>query len=661
MPFKHILFNIFTSGKFSKHRNTADIEYIIRCVVLNVAFIMGGGVLCVYGISLLGQDRVRGLLDLTFTALCIITFFLLRTSLPLFVSGIIPLAPFAGYLFYLVLGGGLQGYTGLWIYTYPLMSIFILGIEAGAALTALLFIGIGIAVFTPGLAGYAYSREIAVRICTIYFMITMFTVAYELVRRFKERQTALLTQALQTERDEIAAMKDNLKAGIFLMNRDNIIQGAYSKALEKVLSVVNIQGRNFLDLLSASVKTKEAETIKDYFDMVINRSFDDAMLEDINPLRELVYKSVETGEERILRCAFAPVNRTAAEVFILGTIEDITAGQELQRRLEEEEGKRQEEMRSLFEIVHVEPKIFNEFIEDSEYEFDRINMLLKDSGRSSNEVMKGIFQSVHAVKSNAIILGLTSYSKKLHALEDQINVLRDLEEISFEEWLHITVELERIMHEKDKYRETIDRILASRSPDEGKRRVQILTETLAKICDRAARDLNKSARFVTGNVDEAVIETGYRRIIKEILTQLVRNAVVHGIEPPEERIAAGKNAQGIIQFSADIDNGAVHIYLKDDGRGLDFEKIRELALERNLLKKEQAEDKKQLLRALFAPGFSTAGEVDMHGGRGVGLSLVRDRLKEVKGGVKVNTEQGRGTTFNISIPLEADTATTKVS
>ncbi|MDR2433332.1 MAG: hypothetical protein LBD47_02030 [Treponema sp.] len=659
---KDVFFQVLTSGKFAGRRGTPDTEDIVRYVVFNAALIAGGLLLVSFGIMVIMEGHaVRGLLDIGLGLVCFCTMLLLRTNIPMFISGILPLGPFGVLCAMLMYGGDIQGFAGLWVFAYPLITILVLGMKVGAALSLLLLAGIAAVIFFPGLGGFAYTADMAFRIGAIYALIFLLTVVFEQIRQTKDRWVRHLTQALQTERDEITAMKDNLKVGLFLMNRDFIIQPAYSKALEEVLSASDLQGKDFVHLLSASIKAKEMETLKDYFEMIFNRSFDQAMLDDINPLRELSYISIESGETRILDCGFAPVTRAEGEVYILGTLQDITAEKELQNQLDEEENKRQEEMRSLFEIVQVEPTVFNDFIEDSEYEFERVNEILKDKTLTSNQVMVEIYQSVHAIKSNALILGLDGYGKKLHTLEDKIKNLRDQPTVSFEDVLHITVELEHIMREKDKFREAIDKILAFRGSGGGRQSGQVLIDTLTKAGGKAAKDLNKQVRFVPREIDAAALESGFRRIIKEVLTQLVRNAVVHGIEDPDERTAAGKEAEGLIHLSITIDDDKVHARLKDDGRGLDFDKIKKRALEMHLIKPEEADNKNQLLRALFMPGFSTADSVSVHAGRGVGLSLVQDRLREVKGSLKVNTEKGRGTTFHIFIPLEANATVNKAS
>lgn len=466
-----------------------------------------------------------------------------------------------------------------------------------------------------------------------------------------------LRQATDAVNDEITAMKDNLKIGIFFMDKDLIIQPQYSKPLETLLEERDLNGRDFSELLSASIASKERETLKDYFAMIINRSFDLQLLEDINPIYELKYTNARTMNEKTLSCKFVAVDRGGGQIFILGIIEDITAAKELKKQLTDEENKRDEEMRSLFEIIQIDPRIFNDFLEDTEYEFSRINDILKNKELSSHFAIMDIYQSIHAIKSNAVILGLTSFSNKLQNMESEIKKIRERENISFEDILHMTIEIEQIMREKDKMRENLDRIRAFRISEIQNPEEYVLIQSLIRAADKAARDLGKQVQFVAETVDPQALENAPRRVVKEVLTQLVRNAVYHGIEEPRVRLAAGKDVVGTIRFSIHMEQDKIHLRLTDDGRGLDFDHIREKAREMNLLKDpEELRDKKHLVQTIFIPGFSTAEDAGIHAGRGVGLSLVRERLHEINAAIKLNTEEGKGTVFNIFIPVEAHEA-----
>jgi two-component system chemotaxis sensor kinase CheA len=470
---------------------------------------------------------------------------------------------------------------------------------------------------------------------------------------------------LHAELERASTMRDNLKYGLFLMDGNCIIQSAYSKALENILSVPDLQGKEFVQLLASSLKDSEQRGLKDYFNMVYNRLHDRKMLEEINPINEFIYTCNETREVKNLRSSFTIAERGKGLIYIMGTLEDITAESELEKQLHEAESKRENEMRALFQVIQLDPRVFSDFIEDLEYEFEKINDTLKDESLSSKEAMIEIYQSVHAIKSNALILNLEEFSNVLHEMEDKIKVIRDQDEVPFQDVLHVTMEIEKIMKEKDKLKTTLDKINAFRSSGTSEKWSQdryVLVETLSKACSKAAYNMNKKAKFVVKELDESVLEYGPRRVIKEVLTQLVRNAVSHGIEDPEERLAMGKEEEGTVQLSIKYSNNKIDIKLADNGRGIDFEKIREKAESLNLLQEgDDINDKNQLLKVIFLPDFSTAKTTDLNAGRGVGLSLVKERVRDLRGVIKLQSDLGKGTVFHISIPLEMPAATKVVS
>jgi two-component system chemotaxis sensor kinase CheA len=142
--------------------------------------------------------------------------------------------------------------------------------------------------------------------------------------------------------------------------------------------------------------------------------------------------------------------------------------------------------------------------------------------------------------------------------------------------------------------------------------------------------------------------------MKEILMQFIRNSAVHGIEAPEVRKAKKKNETGVIKLSIKMteDHQNIHIKLSDDGGGLNYKKIAEKALAGKLIKKEDAKNQDVLMKIIFAPGFSTAETEGVHGGRGIGLNLVRDRIKEVGGTIKLRSETDKGILFFVSVPAQ---------
>jgi two-component system chemotaxis sensor kinase CheA len=385
--------------------------------------------------------------------------------------------------------------------------------------------------------------------------------------------------------------------------------------------------------------------------MIFNHSFEQDMLDDINPLGEFHFINNMTGEKKVFNCNFSVIEQACEETFILAALYDVTARVELQQRLIEEENRRQEEMKNVFELIQVQPRVFNDFYDDTEYEFKRINETLKNDEMSAHTALVEIYQSVHAIKSNAVILGLNTFSDKVHKLESEIKRLRESEAVPFVDMLNLAIELEKLSREKDGFRTTIEKINSYKFSNNRSQGQYVLIESLTKTINKVSGDLGKNINFIIDEIDDEAIEKGHRRIIKETLMQLVRNSAAHGIESPPDRAACGKDETGIIRLSVKLTGENIHVKLEDDGRGFDYRKIAEKALQLNMIKPQDTNDKNALLRVIFSPGFSTAETEGIHAGRGIGLSLVQDRVRSVKGSIKVQSKPGKGTIFNIFLPI----------
>jgi len=173
---------------------------------------------------------------------------------------------------------------------------------------------------------------------------------------------------------------------------------------------------------------------------------------------------------------------------------------------------------------------------------------------------------------------------------------------------------------------------------------------------RLARDLASSGgKQITVEMEGSEIELdrGMIEAIKDPLTHILRNAIDHGIETPEQRARAAKPAVGRLRFCAFHREGRVHVEISDDGAGINPARVRQCALERGLITAEQAAGmgEQQLANLVFAPGFSTAEKVTNVSGRGVGLDVVKINIEKIGGIVDLQSVTGQGTTVHIRIPL----------
>lgn len=173
--------------------------------------------------------------------------------------------------------------------------------------------------------------------------------------------------------------------------------------------------------------------------------------------------------------------------------------------------------------------------------------------------------------------------------------------------------------------------------------------------DRVVRDLGRATGKqveVVVKGEEVEVDRSVLEGLKDPLIHLVRNAVDHGVEPPDEREVSGKDPLARISVSAELRGGQVEVVVADDGRGFDLDRIREKVRNRGLA---EPQDERELVRMIFLPGFSTAPIVTDVSGRGVGLDVVENRIQSLHGAVDVSFIKGSGTRFTMTVPLTLTT------
>ncbi|MFS0773515.1 chemotaxis protein CheA [Sphingomonas sp. 1P08PE] len=147
-------------------------------------------------------------------------------------------------------------------------------------------------------------------------------------------------------------------------------------------------------------------------------------------------------------------------------------------------------------------------------------------------------------------------------------------------------------------------------------------------------------------VDKTVVER-----IGEPLTHMIRNAVDHGLEMPDERVALGKPAEGVVRLAAEHRSGRIVISVADDGKGIDLPRVRAKAVERGIIAPDANLSDEEIENLIFAPGFSTAATVSNISGRGVGMDVVRRNVQALGGRIGISSKFGRGSTFTLTLPL----------
>ncbi|MEM9838441.1 MAG: chemotaxis protein CheA [Pseudomonadota bacterium] len=173
---------------------------------------------------------------------------------------------------------------------------------------------------------------------------------------------------------------------------------------------------------------------------------------------------------------------------------------------------------------------------------------------------------------------------------------------------------------------------------------------MGQIARSTANSCEKKVRLITDGehteVDKTVIER-----LAEPLTHMIRNAVDHGIESPEDRVKAGKDEVGSIRLSADHQSGRVVMTVEDDGGGVNREAVLRKAIEKGIVAEDAQLSDSEIDQLLFAPGFSTAASISQVSGRGVGMDVVKREITSLGGRINISSRPGKGTVFTISLPL----------
>jgi two-component system chemotaxis sensor kinase CheA len=177
-------------------------------------------------------------------------------------------------------------------------------------------------------------------------------------------------------------------------------------------------------------------------------------------------------------------------------------------------------------------------------------------------------------------------------------------------------------------------------------------DKLARLVRRIAREAGKELEFVISGgeveLDKLIVEE-----LSDPLMHIIRNAIDHGVEPPEARVVVGKPRRAMVSLRAEQKGNHVLIEVSDDGAGIDEHRVKEVALQKGLITLAQSQEmsRREMLNLIFLPGFSTARIVSELSGRGVGLDVVKNNISNLSGIIDVWSERGRGTAFHLTLPL----------
>lgn len=513
-------------------------------------------------------------------------------------------------------------------------------------------------------------RAIAVLLASLYFV---FFIAFFIRRLRKSDAEALAAQK------ETAEIMQNVNTGLFLLNKDMTIGHQHSAELSNIMGKnTHIAGENLTKLLKNKISDKDIDTTEGFVKQLYNPRVKEKLVDDLNPLKKVMLhgddSQTASGSNRYLDFKFSRVYAGKEIEKILVNVQDVTQQVRLEQRLEHERAQNDLQIEMLTTILNVSPALINDFISNTKANIVKINDILKVSGSSQAELedkLTRMYRIMHSLKGEASALKLHSFTSIAQNFEEKLKGLQNQGRLSGNDFLPLTIHLDELLNLSNTI-EALGRrinqnasslnlgtqsingvqdspVVVKATPVPAP--VSGLNEFYQQFADNIAIRQQKQVQLKASGLNETQLPHQMEHTLKEIIIQLVRNSVVHGIETPEKRVQMGKSAMGNIHLSLLDLAGSYKLTLEDDGAGINYDAVRQKAVNMGFNAEDVATWSRQKLTSLlFKSGFSTQDTADEDAGRGVGLDIIKDNVQQLQGTLGVDTKENQYTRFTIKIP-----------
>ncbi len=467
---------------------------------------------------------------------------------------------------------------------------------------------------------------------------------------------------IEARNEENRKYLENITEGLLLVDRDHTISDQYSTFLETLFGTDEIAGRQFSDFIYPDQPEESGE--KRELDELIDLIFegvrtDMEMIESINPLRDktLIVDRNGKRKEIVIDATFQRIMSDGEVENVMVIFEDKTDLVRMERELENERARSESEIEQIQAILRSGPDAFVEFAREAEDALQDLNENIGNIG--DPETVAALFRRLHSLKGTARYMELRSFGRKLNDTETLLAGVRDGDRKPDESAQSEIRELLDDLHvEAGNIRKINERFREFASQDAAQKQsaasIRGFFENLQRMTERIAEEEGKSVRLRTSTDMETV---PFLQRLRDPIIHLVRNAIDHGIEEGVERVSEGKDEAGTIQVRIRSEDGEMCVIdIIDDGAGIDFDAVRRSGIKRGLVSDDDTDvSRDKLVKLLFLPAFSSRDEANELSGRGVGLDVVHDTVKQLGGGVAVASKLGTGTRFTLRIPLRGAT------
>lgn len=478
-------------------------------------------------------------------------------------------------------------------------------------------------------------------------------------------QLQMTASVLATAKQEADLILTTVRQGMMLLDPSLRISRQFSEELRRLFHESDLAGRDFLELLQPRLNERMYRTTADYLELLFNSAKKEKQLAKINPLAqiELSFPGADgQPAASILEFSFRRIYDGERIIRLFVSVRDITPQVRLEQRARAEEARKERQIELLLNMLHLEPATLGEFLAHARRELERAEDAFHPLGRGAGgeeqrrEDLRELLAAVHNIKGNAATLQLAPFERAAHEFEDDVRSVLGCSALDPEALVDLRLRLVEFRATLDEGRDLAGRLRAFARADSGG---DPIVDSIGALVQATALKNGKSVRVDAAGFSSLLIPTEHRVLVHDILIQLGRNAVVHGIETPAARQAAGKPAEGLLRLSGRLDESvpgrqSYRLQVEDDGAGLDYRRVRERAIALGLTTPAAADSLSgdELNAFIFESGFTTARSETTHSGHGAGLNFVRRRvINDLGGGIAVANDPGRSLRFSIVLPV----------
>ncbi|WP_425391452.1 nitrate- and nitrite sensing domain-containing protein [Ekhidna sp.] len=451
---------------------------------------------------------------------------------------------------------------------------------------------------------------------------------------------------------------ENIEQGIFLLDKEFKISKFHSKAMKEIFNNDRIAGENFTNFMRPLILPRELEALEMFMRHLFNEDMDEEVVNQLNPIDQVKIHTEQNGivATKYIRVEFTRIFRKNKINNIMVTVSDETESVLLQQHLSEAEKKKQQETERVLSILKIDPSILRGFLHNSRKMLKSISERYeKNDNDDYSELLSFTFDIIHNLKGNAVVIGMELMANKFHEIEDAITALQS-KDVRGKDFLAILYEVDEADRMIAEIAEMLYKIINiyKKFPAEGDSVSNIMViDSLERGAELIAKEVGKTVNLTFDNLENVVLPETYINPFKDMMIQLIRNSVVHGVEAPSVRMNEGKNVTGELLIELSKQDSEVFIRYIDDGRGLDLEQIKIKAVEHGVVTETELKKMEdyEIQNLIFHEGFSTADKSDTHAGRGQGMHLVKSIIDEHKGAFEINSVPGKSFEMIIKLPI----------